>query len=170
MPSQFRPAINVEDHKFLGLEILRFVSAISVLFWHYQHFSVISYVPVDFIRDDQPYFAVFSLFYEFGYYGVQMFWAISGFIFFWKYRDAILNNKVSFIDFSILRLSRLYPLHFATLIIVALLQALYFAKLGYFFIYKNYDVMQFILQLFLATNWFDKGLQSFNGPIWSISL
>jgi len=53
----------------------------------------------------------------FGYSG-----ASAGFIFFWKYRDANLRSIDARLDLLVFRFSRLYPLHFVTLIIVAILQ------------------------------------------------
>ena len=159
-----------QNNKLLGLEVVRFISAFSVLFWHYQHFFYIADKPTDFIREQQPLYSLFSLFYDYGFYGVQVFWCISGFIFFWKYRETIASNAISYKKFFVLRFSRLYPLHIFTLLLVLVLQAIYFAKKDYFFVYQNNDVPHFIYQLFLASNWgFEKG-DSFNGPIWSISV
>ena len=159
-----------KNNKLLGLEVVRFISAFSVLVWHYQHFFYIADKPTDFIREQQPLYSLFSLFYDYGFYGVQVFWCISGFIFFWKYRETIASNAISYKKFFVLRFSRLYPLHIFTLLLVLVLQAIYFAKKDYFFVYQNNDVPHFIYQLFLASNWgFEKGA-SFNGPIWSISV
>jgi peptidoglycan/LPS O-acetylase OafA/YrhL len=116
--------------KLLGLEVLRFVSAVAVLFWHYQNFWNTPHGLVGFERDQQPLYRYFSAFYEFGRYGVQVFWSISGYIFFWKYRDAIAKRLTSGRKFFFLRFSRLYPLHFATLLLVAALQGLYFNQTG----------------------------------------
>jgi peptidoglycan/LPS O-acetylase OafA/YrhL len=159
-----------QNNKLLGLEIVRFISAFSVLVWHYQHFFYIAEKPTDFIKEQQPLYSVFSLFYDYGFYGVQVFWCISGFIFFWKYRETIASSAISYKNFFILRFSRLYPLHIFTLLLVLALQAIYFAKKDYFFVYQNNDFPHFIYQLFLASNWgFEKDV-SFNGPIWSISV
>jgi len=159
-----------QSNKLLGLEVVRFIAALSVLVWHYQHFFYIADKPTDFIREQQPLYSLFSLFYEYGFYGVQVFWCISGFIFFWKYREAIASKALTYKKFFLLRFSRLYPLHFFTLLLVLALQAIYFYQKDYFFVYQNNDVPHFIYQLFLASNWgFEKGY-SFNGPIWSISV
>ena len=160
-----------QNNKLLGLEVIRFISALSVLVWHYQHFSYVADMPTNFNRDQQPFYDFISLFYNYGGSGVQVFWCISGFIFFWKYREAISSNAINYKSFFILRFSRLYPLHFFTLLLVFLLQAIYFSKKEYFFVYQNNDILHFIYHLFLASNWW--GLEiggSFNGPIWSISV
>ena len=157
-------------NKLLGLEVIRFLSALAVLIWHYQHFSFVADTPVDFIREKQPFYRIFQYFYEYGYLGVHVFWCISGFIFFWKYKESLANGTVSGKAFFLLRFSRLYPLHFVSLITVLLLQMLYFSQKGTYFVFQFNDWRHFFLQLFLASNLgFELG-DSFNGPIWSISV
>jgi peptidoglycan/LPS O-acetylase OafA/YrhL len=155
-------------NKLLGLEVLRFLSALAVLFWHYSHFGQIAGMqPVE--RGTQPFHAPFWLFYDYGLYGVQVFWGISGFIFFWKYGAAIHAKAVSARDFFWLRFSRLYPLHIATLFAVVALQAVHRHYAGGDFVYPTDDYGLFTRQLFLATDWGPPPPFSFNGPIWSIS-
>jgi len=154
--------------KLLGLELLRFLAAFAVLVWHYQHFAF-NGSALDVVRSAQPFYAQLRLFYDYGWYGVQVFWSISGFIFFWRYRDSVADGRIGARTFFILRFSRLYPLHLATLVAVALLQWRCVAQAGHYFVYPHNDAYHFLLQLFMASHW---GLQegySFNGPIWSIS-
>jgi peptidoglycan/LPS O-acetylase OafA/YrhL len=159
-----------QNNKLLGLELIRFISALSVLIWHYQHFFYMADKPIDFIKERQPLYSLFGLFYEYGFYGVQVFWSISGFIFFWKYREIIASNAINYKKFFVLRFSRLYPLHIFTLFLVLVLQTTYFEKKDYFFVYQDNDIPHLIYQIFLASSWgFEKGA-SFNGPIWSISV
>jgi peptidoglycan/LPS O-acetylase OafA/YrhL len=99
-----------------------------------------------------------------------VFWCISGFIFFWKYRDAIADRLTGGRTFFVLRLSRLYPLHFVTLLLVAVLQPIYFNMHGHFFVYQENDVRHFLMQLVMASHWGFQSGYSFNGPIWSISV
>jgi len=160
-----------QSNKLLGLEFIRFVTAFAVLVWHYQHFFYVAEQPVDFVREQQPLYCGLSLLYQHGYSGVQIFWCISGFIFFWKYRDPIAQRIVGPLKFFVLRFSRLYPLHFGTLLLVAFLQGLYFARQGYFFVYQSNDVRHFLAQLLMASDWLPQGVDhSFDGPVWSISV
>ena len=156
--------------KLLGLEALRFVAAFAVLVWHYQHFAFIADKPADLVRTQLPFYNLLYPFYEAGEYGVWVFWCISGFIFFWKYRDTISDRTIAGWTFLVFRLSRLYPLHFATLMVVALLQPIYFHQHGFFFVYQNNDIQHFLPQLLLASDWGLERSNSFNGPIWSISV
>jgi peptidoglycan/LPS O-acetylase OafA/YrhL len=70
----------------------------------------------------------------------------------------------------VLRFSRLYPLHIAKLLIVALVQPLYFSLNGYYFVYQENDLTHFLPQLLMASHWGFQNALSFNGPIWSISV
>lgn len=154
-----------------GIELLRFVCAFAVLMWHYQHFSFIDYQPQHFDPARQPLHAVLGFFYRYGLYGVRVFWCISGCVFFWQYGAAVAAREVSAWRFAVLRFSRLYPLHLATLLLVAGLQALYFGLHGYYFVYRDNSAASFLLQLPMASNWWDgERPASFNGPIWSVSL
>jgi peptidoglycan/LPS O-acetylase OafA/YrhL len=139
-----------------------------VLFFHYRHFAHLAGTgPVG--RATVPFYSLLRPLYEYGQYGVQVFWGISGYIFFWKYGAAIHANAVAARDFFWLRFSRLYPLHIATLTAVIVLQAVHRQVGGSNFIYPTNDVDLFVRQLFLATDWGTQSPFSFNGPIWSIS-
>jgi peptidoglycan/LPS O-acetylase OafA/YrhL len=167
--AQQQPAVPVQ-HKMLGLEVIRFISALAVLIWHYQHFSYIADTPTNYVASHPPFYGIFRIFYEHGLYGVQVFWAISGFIFSWKYRDAIADQAITARKFFVLRFSRLYPLHIATLLLVIGLQAAYLSENGFYFVYQQNDLVHFVLQIFLASDWGLLKGYSFNGPIWSISV
>jgi peptidoglycan/LPS O-acetylase OafA/YrhL len=70
----------------------------------------------------------------------------------------------------VLRFSRLYPLHLATLVAVAVLQLLYQHQHGAPFIYRHNDQHHFVLHLLMANGWEAPNVYSFNGPTWSVSL
>lgn len=159
-----------EERSLSGLEALRFLCATSVLIWHYNHFFVLGNTHVGFTREFQPLYPVLKPFYEAGWLGVQAFWALSGFIFFWKYAHPIQAGTVSIRKFAILRFSRLYPLHFLTLLAVVPMVLLYRDRHGTDYIYQHNDWIHFGLQLFLASDWVGQNDWSFNGPIWSVSI
>ena len=154
--------------KLLGLELLRFLSALAVLFFHYRHFAHLVGMP-SVGRTTVPFYGLFWPLYEYGQYGVQIFWGISGYIFFWIYGAAIHDRAVAARDFFWLRFSRLYPLHIATLTAVIGLQAVHRQVAGENFIYPAQDPGLFVRQLLLATDWGPQAPFNFNGPIWSIS-
>ena len=149
-----------------GIEILRFISAFAILVWHYQHFYFLN--KSQFISENQPFYHYLKFFYTYGFQGVNFFWCISGFIFYWKYSS--IMKTIDAKKFFLLRFARLYPLHFLTLILVTFLQLIYFSNEGNFFLNLNNDLFHFFLQFFMASYWgFEEG-HSFNSPIWSISL
>jgi peptidoglycan/LPS O-acetylase OafA/YrhL len=84
-------------------------------------------------------------------------------------RALIGQAGLSFGRFAMLRFSRLYPLHLATLLIVLALQWLYSARYGQTFVYLFNDAAHFVMNLFFANWWGFQSGESFNGPSWSVS-
>lgn len=157
-----------EPSKLLGLELLRFGSALAVLFYHYHHFALVAGA-ASVERSAIPFYALLWPLYDYGQFGVHLFWGISGYIFFWKYGGSIHDGTVGAKGFFWLRFSRLYPLHIATLIAVVGLQSIHRELAGHDFKFPASDTGLLIRQLFLATDWATMPNKSFNGPIWSIS-
>lgn len=154
----------------IGIEFLRFFSAISVLIFHYKNFTYQGLSRFELNETVFPFHDVLWPFYKYGDYGVQVFWCISGFIFFWKYKGAISNGLMDGRRFLILRFSRLYPLHVLTLVYVGLMQLVYVDVSGQYFACKDNDLFHFVLHLFLASNWRGAWGLTFNAPIWSVSV
>ena len=114
---------------------------------------------------DQP-----ILVYKFGWLGVEFFFMLSGFVFFWKYGEMIGNKAIALTNFAILRLTILYPLHAASLILAVFPQYLVFAKSNTTFVYGDNDIYHMLLQFsFLNYGWIEVG-HSFNAPALSIAL
>jgi len=81
------------------------------------------------------------------------------------------TNRLSGTQFFLRRVARLYPLHATTLLLAALLLYLYyclFAAQYWFYVPSSWFAF-FMLQLFMASNWFSSEY-TFNGPIWSVSV
>lgn len=164
--------MKLSHDKIYLVELLRFISSISVLIYHYQvyFFQYNKYNEIDVLNnlDLLPFNSFLQIFYKYGDYGVQMFWCLSGFIMSYIYLDKIkfINKKTFFIN----RFSRLYPLHFITLIFVSIIQFISLNKTGSFQLFDFNDVYHFFLHLGFASAWgLEKGM-SFNMPIWSVSL
>lgn len=154
-------------NKLLGLELMRFAAALAVLLNHYRFFADMAGVPA--LDRTNALLSLLWPFFNYGHFGVEVFWGISGYIFFWKYGTAIHSRAVGGREFFWLRFSRLYPLHLATLLLAAGLQAIHRQVSGHDFIYPATDGASFVRQLLLATDWGPPVAESFNGPIWSIS-
>lgn len=156
--------------KIYSLDALRGFAALVVVFWHWQHFFYVDYAPHNFNIIQQPFYNVFPILYRHGLYAVELFFCISGFIFFWLYRDNIRTKKISFNNYLIKRISRLYPLILISTVTVFFLQKYYSLSHEYYFVYKFNDVYHLILNLTFSSSWgFEKGF-SFNGPVWSVSI
>jgi peptidoglycan/LPS O-acetylase OafA/YrhL len=92
---------SASNKQFAGLEIARFLCALAITFWHYQHFFTQGVGTVSELPTDQvvtfPFYRNVN-----GHFAVPIFWMISRFIFFWKYSAAINDGRVSAYRFSCL--------------------------------------------------------------------
>lgn len=160
----------IKTNKYYSVELLRFMTALAVLIFHYQHFFFpyhsLSKLNILENINMQPFYEYLNFFYNFGNNGVPMFWTISGFVFAHVYLEKNIDIKEYFIN----RFSRLYPLHFFTLIVVSFIQFLNIYFINNFQIYQNNDIYHFLLNFFFISSWgLEKGF-SFNNPIWSVSV
>ena len=107
-----------QHDRFAGLDALRGLSALGVLFWHYgAHFGV------------TPLATWLSPFYTAGLYLVDVFFVLSGFLLGTLYIEPSIWRA-----FLFKRVTRLFPLHWMTLIVVAMLQHWYTQVTGAGFI------------------------------------
>jgi peptidoglycan/LPS O-acetylase OafA/YrhL len=146
------------------------MAAMAVVFSHWRHFFYDGTELGSFDTDRQPFYSALHYLYDDGWRAVALFFCLSGFIFFWLYATPVRNGEISARTFFCSRLSRLYPLHFLTLLLVAAGQQVMVSRFGASFVYPSNDAYHFTLQLLLASKWgFETG-DSFNGPIWSVSV
>ena len=146
-----------EPTRLHELDSLRALAAIGVVGWHYaSHFGA------------APLPSLMAPFYRHGDLLVDFFFVLSGFVLaraYWNdQRSATFTNNVR--D----RIARMYPLHFATLCAVGVMQWILVNRLSSPpFVYLFNDTYDFVLNLLLLNR---TGLErgfSFNGPSWSIS-
>jgi peptidoglycan/LPS O-acetylase OafA/YrhL len=161
----------MEPKRLTSLDALRGVAALSVVVWHWQHFFAIGGAwQAGWTRQMQPLFWLLKPLYVQGWAAVDLFFVLSGFVFFWLYGDGVRTRRTGPGRFALLRFSRLYPLHFAMLLVVAGLQLLFFRAHGQFFVYQANDAQHFAAHLFLVQSWWPNSPQSFDGPTWSVSI
>ncbi|MBK8807721.1 MAG: acyltransferase [Bacteroidales bacterium] len=160
----------ITPQRFYSLDVLRGLASLSVVLWHWQHFFYQGTKSTLFDVSKQPFYSVFYLFYHKGALAVDLFFALSGFVFFWLYASNIFLKQVNAFRFFVYRFSRLYPLHFITLILVLIGQVVAMKIIGNFIVYPNNDLYNFILNIFFISNWGFETDFSFNGPIWSVSV
>ncbi len=154
--------------RYRYIDILRGLASAAVLVWHYQHF----YYPAAGIhmnpaaRATQPFYDFLWPFYLHGGKAVELFWVLSGFVFAATYLTRNTTPMVYFAN----RFARLYPLHLATLLLVAALQAWSWHATGHYQIYRFNDGYHFALNLFFVQWWGLQSGYSFNAPTWSVSV
>ena len=162
----------MELKRLYSLDALRGVAALSIVIWHWQHFYAISGTwQAGWHRESQPFYWLLKPLYLEGWAAVDLFFALSGFVFFWLYAAAIREGKVKAGKFALLRFSRLYPLHFLTLIAALVLQTMFLGAVGKFFIFDAGDWGRFATNLLVLQQWLPPNTdQYFNGPAWTVSI
>ena len=158
--------------RLYSLDALRGVAALSVVLWHWQHFYAMTGNWQDgWQRTAEPLYPLLKPFYLQGWVAVDLFFALSGFVFFWLYAGTIARSEVTAGQFALKRISRLYPLHLLTLLAVVGLQYSFRRTTGNTFIFDATDPGRFAAHLVLAQQWLPPSLvQTFNGPSWTVSI
>ena len=167
--------MNDNQERLYLLDIARAFAAFTVVLQHYQHFYIYNSEQNSeiFVRSSQPFFEFIGFAYNFGSQAVPFFFMLSGFIFFSFYFKKVSSKKISFRNFFILRLSRLYPLHFLTLIITVFFQLIYMKYQNNYFIFEDNNIRPFFEHLFLIQEWplmSGSSINAFNAPSFSISV
>lgn len=157
-------------NRLYTLDALRGIAALCVVFWHWQHFFYVGTTPAAFAQTLQPQFSLFAMLYLHGGMAVQLFFTLSGFVFYWLFATVVANRSLPAARFAWDRFSRLYPLHVVTFVAVAGLQWAYWSRNGGYFVYPFNDAYHAVLNLLMMPAWgFEKGW-SFNAPFWSVSV
>lgn len=153
--------------RYTYLDLVRGLAAIAVILVHYRWFYATA--PGDWRTSfayKLPFAAVLQPFYDHGGFAVQLFWLLSGAVFVIRYGTARFDGR----RFWVWRFARLYPLHFATLLLITAIQLVSVHLTGRPTVYDHFDLYHFGLQLVMAGAWgFEHG-DSFNAPVWSVSV
>lgn len=157
----------IEPKRLHSLDAARGIAALAVVVWHWQHMYLIGGGTLD-DRTIQPFYNLLFPLYHWGWLAVEFFFTLSGFVFFWLYGQRINGKSLGLGGFSLARFSRLYPLHFITLLIIAVLQVNLMAKGHDSFVYGGANWPNFVLNL-LFLQYFAPGW-TFNGPEWSVGV
>ena len=89
------------------LDLLRFLAAIAVVFFHYTFLNSIN-------SELTPTYPALEGIFKYGYLGVELFFMISGFVI------LLTAMKTTAVEFTISRIKRLYPAFWVALIITTL--------------------------------------------------
>jgi len=152
-----------ETGRLAPLDALRGLAALGVsVFSHYQHFggSKATYPFNDWL-------AVHWV-YENAWLFVDLFFVLSGIVLTYRYLAPIGARVIGGRQFLNLRLSRLYPLQVAALLVAAAVEWTLMARHEPTVIYEKNDLYNFTLQLVYLHTFFEHGW-SFNEPSWSVS-
>jgi peptidoglycan/LPS O-acetylase OafA/YrhL len=160
----------MESGRLESLDIVRGVAALVVVLHHWDAFYwTPGAPPVDIYTVALPFGRVSLFFCKYGYLAVDVFFCLSGFIFTRLYAEAIETGHVGAGKFTLLRFSRLYPLHLATLLMVVAINDFVIRKYGVA-AGRGDDTAHFFLQLVFASDWWPDSPLTFNGPVWSVSI
>jgi peptidoglycan/LPS O-acetylase OafA/YrhL len=156
--------------RLYGLDALRGMAALTIVLYHWPFFFDGANFSASMRDSLLPFQGLLRVVYLYGYLAVDLFFGISGFVFFWLYADDVAFKRTSAPEFAIRRLSRLYPLHLVTLAVVALGQLGMLRVTGEYFCIEWNDMRHLLLNLFMASSWGFERDMSFNGPAWSVSV
>lgn len=149
---------------YAALDGLKGLAACIVAFgWHFQHFYTdVNHAPT--ISLSLP----FS--FELGYLMVELFFMLSGFGLFCGYAERLQSRAMSFRDFMARRLRKLYPLFIISTLLVVVLEWLHISMTGETFVYPNFDIYHFVLNVLLLQDGYFGIEYSFNSPSWFLSI
>src|SRR5579862_422893 len=139
-----RPVMRGRSHT---LDALRGLAALAVVMWHWRHFGYDGTVAGHIDVAQFPASHALRFFYEQGGKAVSLFFVISGFVFYWLYARRVASAGIGPQEFALLRFSRLYPLHLATLLFVAALQPPYLSVTRSSLIYAYHHSTHFLVNL-----------------------
>ena len=142
---------------------LRGIAALLVVFYHMKDISHDKGAAIDSMTG----------FFSKGYIWVDMFFILSGFILSFVYMQSMASSPYSFIkqkEFIISRVSRIYPLHLATLVSLVVINGLsyYLLDLESFFNERK-SIESLSTNIFLLHGWGFHETNTWNIPSWSIS-
>jgi peptidoglycan/LPS O-acetylase OafA/YrhL len=150
-----------------SLDAARGLAALAIVVWHWQHIYMIGGGKLA-TTDIQPFYAVLFPLYDHGWLAVEFFFTLSGFIFFWLYGQRIADKSLTPRAFWVARFSRLYPLHFIALLLVAGMQLNLLANGHESFVYDGTTPFNFVMNMLFLQHFLP--FFTFNGPEWSVGV
>jgi len=159
-PDDSGPPTRASRAQIPELTSIRGIAAIWVVLLHYNNDVAALF--------REP--AAVRRFMESGWLGVDVFFALSGFVIAYNYADSLrVFRAATYREFLRARLARIYPVHVATLF--ALVPMIVVARnLGARFDSQVYTPTQFVQNLLLVHAWVPDFKLSWNYPSWSISV
>lgn len=157
---QKRNIMKTKEHWIDGL---KGIGAFGIAFiFHYRHFVTAGEFPFSFFP--------FNDIYKWGWLFVEVFFMLSGIGMVYGYEKKIYNGEVSFSMYIKKRIAKIYPIFFETLLITTLFEIIHINVAGSTFIYNNFDVYHFFLNVYGLQVGYMGVESSFDGPSWCISV
>ena len=149
------------EKQLFCIDALKGIGAfIIAFFWHYQHFAPKTY----------PLYSIFNISYTYGYLMVELFFMLSGFGMALGYQKKIQSREISFLPYIKKRFCKLYPPFLIALFATGFLECIHITQTKTTFVYGNFDLYHFLLNLLLLQNGLISTEWSFNAPSWCISV
>lgn len=155
------------EERYPCLDGYRAIFCIAICFFYHYHWLMTDGYGMPFPLGDS---VLIRWLYKYGYYGVEFFFVLSGFVTENKYINdgaGKLPNNIS--EFIWGKLKKYYPLLLTTLIVSTLLQFIFYNIEGRWFYVESVDALSFLMSVLnISSGWFfiDNNL---NIPVWYIS-
>ena len=120
------------------------------------------------VKIDLPFFRFLKFFYFYGHFAVDIFFLISGFLFFAISLPKIREKKTCMYDFMKGKILKLFPLFLLTTFVTGILQWILLYRTGNTFMHSA-DLYSLWLNIIGNQHTGLTGL-GFNGPAWQISV
>lgn len=149
------------------IDFLKGLSALIIMIYHYRHIVVYSGLPN--ASMSLPLENIFNLIYRYGYLCVELFFFLSGFGMAINYLDCRLS-PLTFKDFIVPKIKKLYPAYFITTFIVVIIQYFSLMTQGSMLLgLKNYTFVDVVLNVFMVGTGIFATRVPFNVPAWFLT-
>ena len=150
-------------NKNKGIDITKFICAIFIAcVYHYLN----DFPMGNLIKNNN----ILRIMAEYGYLLVELFFIISGYLFYKSYNKKIKNKKINFTTFIKKRYSRLIPLAALTSFVMFILESIYFKINNCYWLLSNNNIVSLVLQMTGIQFWTNIRESSLNNVIWYISV
>ena len=107
---------------------------------------------------------------KYGYLGVEFFFILSGYGIATGYKNKLLNSHITFKDYLLKRIKKLYPIMIFSIILTFIGIIIYRMLTGYNYYVENFSFLSLLLSIFgISSGWFYNDV-NINMPLWYVSV
>lgn len=155
----------MKKQNFQSLDSVKLIAIVLIVIYHYNVHDL-GYSDYIYPLKGNPFIDLLS---ERGYLLVEVLFMISGFLICHGYLNRIKNGEVSFSQFIVKRLKKLYPLFIISTVLMCLVDVFHRSLTGKF-VFNLYHTSQLILNvLFIQTGWLGRDTSG-NHIAWYLSV